>query len=247
MVNGLDEVEKAKLMAAKHAFQLIPPNNRVIGVGTGSTVEKFIQLIREKRELFHDKVFVASSIDTALRLREHGFKVVSTSTIDKIDVYIDGADEVDPEMNMIKGGGAAHVLEKILAYNAETRIFIVDYTKLVRRLGEKHPVPVEVLPEALLFVYRRIKELGLRADIRKSRGGKYGVVVSDTRGIIIDVHLDKPVDVVELDRVLHEIPGIVGTGFFIGLADKVIVGYPDHVEIIEKPIKDRHYSNDYRL
>ncbi len=235
MVNGLDEVEKAKLMAAKHAFKLIHPSHRVIGMGTGSTVEKFIQILGEKWELFHDKVFVASSIDTALKLGEHGFRVVSTATIDKIDIYIDGADEVDPEMNMIKGGGAAHVLEKILAYNAGTRIFIVDYTKLVSRLGEKHPVPVEVLPEALLLVYRRIKELGLRADIRKSRGGKYGVVVSDTRGIIIDVHLDKPFDVVKLDRALHEIPGVVGTGFFIGLADKVIVGYPDHVEVIENP------------
>ncbi len=235
MVSGLDEVEKAKLMAAKHAFKLMHPSHRVIGMGTGSTVEKFIQILGEKWELFHDKVFVASSIDTALKLREHSFRVVSTATIDKIDIYIDGADEVDPEMNMIKGGGAAHVLEKILAYNAGTRIFIVDYTKLVSRLGEKHPVPVEVLPEALLLVYRRIKELGLRADIRKSRGGKYGVVVSDTRGIIIDVHLDKPFDVVKLDRALHEIPGVVGTGFFIGLADKVIVGYPDHVEVIENP------------
>ncbi len=240
MVNGLNEVEKAKLMAAKHAFKLIHPSHRVIGMGTGSTVEKFIQILGEKRELFHDKVFIASSIDTALKLREHGFRVVSAATIDKIDIYIDGADEVDPEMNMIKGGGAAHVLEKILAYNAGTRIFIVDYTKLVSRLGEKHPVPVEVLPEALLLVYRRIKELGLRADIRKSRGGKYGVVVSDTRGIIIDVHLDKPFDVVKLDRALHEIPGVVGTGFFIGLADKVIVGYPDHVEVIEKPMRTRH-------
>ena len=240
MVNGLDEIEKAKLMAAKHAFQLIHPSHKVIGIGTGSTVEKFIQILGEKRELFHDKFFVASSIDTALKLREHGFRVVSTATIDKIDIYIDGADEVDPEMNMIKGGGAAHVLEKILAYNAGTRIFIVDYTKLVSHLGEKHPVPVEVLPEALLLVHRRIKELGLRADIRKSRGGKYGVVVSDTRGIIIDVHIDKPFDVVKLDRALHEIPGIVGTGFFIGLADKVIVGYPDHVEVIEKPIRTRH-------
>ena len=239
MVNGLDEVEKAKLMAAKYAFRLILPSHRVIGIGTGSTVEKFIQLLSEKRELFHDKVFVASSIDTALKLREHGFKVLSTTTINKIDVYIDGADEVDPEMNMIKGGGAAHVLEKILAYNAGTRIFIVDYTKLVSRLGEKHPVPVEVLPEALLFVYRRIKELGLRADIRKSRGGKYGVVISDTRGVIIDVHLDKPVDAAELERVLCETPGIIGTGFFIGLADKIIVGYPDHVEIIEKTRKTR--------
>ncbi len=240
MVNGLDEVEKAKLMAAKHAFKLIHPSHRVIGMGTGSTVEKFIQILGEKRGLFHDKVFIASSIDTALKLREHGFRVVSAATIDKIDIYIDGADEVDPEMNMIKGGGAAHVLEKILAYNAGTRIFIVDYTKLVSRLGEKHPVPVEVLPEALLLVYRRIKGLGLRADIRKSRGGKYGVVVSDTRGIIIDVHLDKPFDVVKLDRALHEIPGVVGTGFFIGLADKVIVGYPDHVEVIEKPMRTRH-------
>ncbi len=243
----MDEVEKAKLMAAKHAFQLIHPSHRVIGIGTGSTVEKFIQILSEKRELFHDKVFVASSIDTALRLREHSFKVLNTTTIDKIDVYIDGADEVDPAMNMIKGGGAAHVLEKILAYNAKTRIFIVDYTKLVRRLGEKHPVPVEVLPEAALFVYRKIMELGLRADIRRSGGGKYGVVVSDTRGVIIDIHLDKSVDVFNLERILRDVPGIIGTGFFIGLADKVIIGYPDHVEIIEKPMKTRHYSSDYRF
>jgi len=230
----LDEINRAKNLAAKHVYNMILPSHNIIGIGTGSTVEKLIEILGANKEVFQDKVFVASSLDTALKLRSYGFKVLSTSMIDEIDIYIDGADEVDRDMNMIKGGGAAHVLEKILAYYSKERIYIVDYTKKVDYLGQKHPVPIEVLPEAIYPVYNKLSRLGYKVKIRLSGKSKYGVVISDTRGAIIDLYLDRQVDPVKLDNILLNIPGVVGTGLFIGLADKIIIGYPDHVEVMEK-------------
>ncbi len=232
----MDGIDRAKTNAAKHAYNLIHPRHRIIGIGTGSTVEKLIEILGANNEFFRDRFFVASSLDTALKLRRYGFKVLSTSMVDEVDIYIDGADEVDRDMNMIKGGGAAHVLEKILAYYSKERIYIVDYTKIVDFLGQKHPIPIEVLPEALYLVYNRLSRLGYNVKIRLSSKGKYGVVISDTRGVIIDLYLDEPTDVVALENTLRSIPGVVGTGLFIGLADKIIVGYPDHVEVM-----DRHH------
>jgi len=101
-------------------------------------------------------------------------------------------------------------------------------------LGQKHPIPIEVLPEALYLVYNRLSRLGYNVKIRPSSKGKYGVVISDTRGVIIDLYLDGPTDIVTLENTLRGIPGIVDTGLFIGLADKIVVGYSDHVEVMDR-------------
>jgi len=103
----MEGIDRAKTNAAKHAYNLIHPRHRIIGIGTGSTVEKLIETLGANKEFFQDRFFVASSLDTALKLRRYGFKVLSTSMMDEVDIYIDGADEVDRDMNMIKGGGAA--------------------------------------------------------------------------------------------------------------------------------------------
>jgi len=229
------DIEKAKRNAAKQALNFLGEAS-TIGVGTGSTVEKFIDVLGEEKDGFKDRLFVASSYDTMLKLSKYRFKVLHPITIDRIDVYVDGADEVDKDLNMIKGGGAALTLEKILTYYSMEKIFLVDYTKLVSKLGEKHPIPLDVLPYAVSFVYDLLIRKGYNPQIRRPTKGKYGPVVSDVGGIIIDI---KPASFnpVALERELKSIPGIIETGLFIGLADKVIVGYPDKTSILSKILK----------
>lgn len=224
-------MDSAKLNAARAVFEEVG-RCEVIGVGTGSTVEKFIELL-SKQEHFKGKLYVPSSIDTALKLSERGFRVLNLLSSPEVEVYVDGADEVDPRLNMIKGGGAAMTMEKILAHYAARRLFIVDYTKLVARLGEKHPIPVEVLPCALSPVLKTLHKMGFRVELRASGRGKAGPVVADTGGVVIDVYtgpLDEPE---EVNRRLKSIPGVVETGLFLGYADAVYVGWPDKVEVLK--------------
>lgn len=205
----------------------------IVGVGTGSTVEKFIELLVS--EYFSkNQFYVPSSIDTALKLSQHGLLVLDPGSAPEIEIYIDGADEVDLKLNMIKGGGAAMTTEKILAHYARKRVFIVDQTKLVNRLGEKHPVPIEVLPQALTSVLRELEKRGFRAVPRFLGKGKAGPVVSDTGGIIIDVYTDSINDPEKLNLTLKSLPGVVETGLFIGYADVVYVGYPEGYRVFSK-------------
>ena len=227
----------AKMNAARKAVEELL--NRIddigiIGVGTGSTVEEFIKQLARFKNTLTDKCFTASSLDTILKMREYGFNTIHPSSLSKIDFYVDGADEVDPDLNMIKGGGGALFLEKILTYYSKYRVFIVDYSKLVRWLGEKHPIPLEVNFYALSFVEEYLRNKGYRVSIRRPVKGKYGPVVSDTFGVIVDLYLDEPVDIKSLEHELKMIPGIVETGLFVKLADKVIVGYEDEAKVLEK-------------
>ncbi|RLF06736.1 MAG: ribose 5-phosphate isomerase A [Thermoprotei archaeon] len=223
-------VDLAKLNAAKAAAKLVG-DSRVIGVGSGTTVEKFIEIISHD-ESFKQGVYVPSSLDTALKLSQAGFRVLHPSAVSRVEVYVDGADEVDPSLNMIKGGGAAMTLEKVLAFYAERRIFIVDYTKLVDRLGLRHPVPVEVLPHAMSMVLSELRRRGYRAEPRLAGRGKVGPLVSDVGGVVVDVRVGPIDDPKSLDKELRSLPGIVETGLFIGLADMVIVGYPDRYDVL---------------
>ncbi len=226
-------IDKARELAVEEAFKHIR-DAKIIGVGTGSTIEKFIKKLSEYREDFSDKLFVASSYDTVIKLKEYGFKVLHPLAVTTIDAYIDSADEVDRNLNMIKGGGAALTMEKILTYYSKRRIFIVDYTKLVEWLGERHPIPIDVVPHATSMVYNYLKNRGYNVKIRYPIKGKYGPVVSDIGGVILDIILKSPVRVEELNRELKSIPGVIETGLFIGLADIVLCGYKDKVEVMKR-------------
>jgi len=230
-------VKAAKINAARKAVEELLntlDSVNVIGVGTGSTVEEFIKQLAKFRRTLGDKYFTASSIDTVLKMKEYGFRVVHPASLSTIDFYVDGADEVDPNLNMVKGGGAALFLEKILTYYSKYKLFIVDRSKLVSWLGEKHPIPLEVNFYAVSFVEEFLKNKGYKVTVRRPVKGKYGPVVSDTFGIIVDMHLDKPVDTASLELELKQIPGVIETGLFIGLADKVIVGYEDGARVLER-------------
>jgi len=225
-------VDLAKLNAAKAAARLVE-ESRVIGVGSGTTVERFIDVI-SRDEGFRQKVYVPSSLDTALKLSRAGLKVLYPSAASGVEVYVDGADEVDSSLNMIKGGGAAMTLEKILAFYAERRVFIVDHTKLVDRLGSKHPVPIDVLPHAISMVLSELRRRGFRAELRLAGRGKVGPLISDVGGVVIDVRTGPIEDPKGLEEELRSLPGIVETGLFIGLADLVVVGYPDRHEVLRR-------------
>lgn len=215
----------AKMEAAKGVLERlwdIISDARVLGIGTGSTVSKFIELAYE-RGAFAGKIVVPSSIDTALILRRMGVDVSMPHVVDRIEVYIDGADEVDNHGNLVKGGGGALLGEKILARASEVNVIVVDESKLVERLGTTRPVPIEIVPWALAATIRAIETLGYRVELRSS-AGKRGPIVSDWGGVIADVYTGPIEDPRELDATLKSIPGVVDTGLFVGLTDYVSVG-----------------------
>ncbi len=201
---------------------LIKSSGGLIGIGTGSTVAR---LLPKVVELLKGKRVLSSSLSTASLLASMGIDVISypASYPPVIEVYIDGADEVSPDGNMIKGGGGALLGEKILAYSSELNVFVVGEEKLSDLLGTRRPVPIEVVPESYPYVLSSLKALRLNASARQSNG-KMGPTVSDWRGIIVDVYTGPIKDPRSLEATLRSIPGVVETGLFIGYADYIVVG-----------------------
>ncbi len=206
----------------------------VLGLGTGTTMALFIEQAH-RAGILKGKTLVTSSIDTTLRLEGLGYKVTDLQSVSSIDVYVDSADEVDSRGRMIKGGGGAFLREKILASNSREAIFVVDEHKLVNRLGERHTLPVEVVPYAITMVMSRLRSMGLEAELRVA-GGKMGPVISDSLGVIVDVRIPKDVDLNRLDAVLKSVAGVMETGLFLKEATLVYVGMLDgKVKIIAGP------------
>ena len=195
--------DELKLAAARAAMDFVV-NGNVIGVGTGSTANFFIdELARIKG---HIRGAVASSEGTAKRLRTAGIEVLDMDEVQEIPVYVDGADEVTDKLAMIKGGGGALTREKILAAVAKTFVCVADQTKLVAVLG-KFPLPVEVIPMARAHVARELAKLGGRPQLREG-------YTTDNGNIILDVHNLMILDPWELEGRLNEIVGIVTNGLF---------------------------------
>ena len=198
----------------------------VVGLGTGSTATFAIEeLGRRVREEGLSIVGVPTSFSSSMLARQHGLIVRTLDDVDHIDIAIDGADEVDPGKNLIKGGGAAHTREKVIDYLAELFVVVVDESKLVQRLGDTFPVPVEVIPMAISPVLRGLEWLGGKPLVRLAEQ-KDGPVISDQGNFIVDVHFDQIEDPAALETALNNIPGVVENGIFTGAADIVLVGLP---------------------
>ncbi|MEZ0393875.1 MAG: ribose-5-phosphate isomerase RpiA [Desulfurococcaceae archaeon] len=223
--------EAAKANAARGALELVKRYS-LVGVGTGSTVEKFVELLAGDDEM-RSKLYVASSVDTALKLAEKGLRVLEPSSMTSLEVYVDGADEVDPSGYMIKGGGGAHTLEKVLYHYADTKVIIVDYSKLARRLGERHPIPVDVLPQALGMVVHRLESMGMKCRPRRAPG-KYGPLTSDVGAVIVDVVPPAGFSPAELSSLLDSMPGVVSHGLFLERADYYVIGYEEGYAIYRR-------------
>ncbi|MGL5948527.1 MAG: ribose-5-phosphate isomerase RpiA [Aeromonas sp.] len=208
-----DEMKKA---AGWAALEFVTPNT-LVGVGTGSTVNHFIDALATIKDRIQGAV--SSSEASTLRLQNHGIKVFDLNEVSTLGVYVDGADEINLHGDMIKGGGAALTREKIVAAVAERFVCIIDNTKTVAQLGA-FPVPVEVIPMARAHVARQIAALGGRPVWREG-------VVTDNGNHILDVHDWRIDDAKTLETQLNAIVGVVTNGLFAARgADVVLVGTP---------------------
>ena len=217
-----DELTRA---VATAAVNFVVPG-QVLGVGTGSTVDFFIDALAASGVVV--PAAVSSSERSSRRLRDHGIHVVDLNEVDEIAVYVDGADEIDAGFSMIKGGGGALTREKIVAAVAQTFVCIADGSKLVEHLG-RFPLPVEVIPMASAYVLRELTKLGGRPQ---SRAG----FVTDNGNVILDVHglvIDNPV---ALEARIERIVGVVSCGLFAARgADVLLLGTPGGVRQARRP------------
>jgi ribose 5-phosphate isomerase A len=220
MANTLQD--ELKMQAALAAAEQVSDGS-IVGLGSGSTLAFFI---RELGRRVRDEGLKITGVPTSFQARmiaaEYGMIIHDPMEVDSIDVAVDGADEVDPAGNLIKGAGAAHVMEKIVASMAKTFIVIVDESKMVGALAERFPVPLEVVAPAMSLVLKQLKEMGATPVVRTGTG-KMGPVISDFGNLIIDAKFPAIADPAKLDCELNNLPGVVGHGLFIGMANQVIV------------------------
>jgi ribose 5-phosphate isomerase A len=210
-----------KQLAAEKAVSYIK-NGMTVGLGTGSTSAFAIEAIGKKVKEGLSVKAVASSVRSEEMANELGITIIPFAEVKTIDIYIDGADEVDKDLNLIKGGGGALLREKILAFNSKEFIVIVDGSKLVEHLG-KFLLPVEIIPFANELTIDQIQKLGCRTSVRQKGEQNY---ITDNGNIIIDCDFRKIEKVEELNYSLHAIPGVVENGLFpLSMVGKVIVGY----------------------
>ena len=218
----MNQLEMKKI-AAQAALQFVKPD-MIVGVGSGSTVNCFIEALGTLKDQI--KGAVAASKNSEALLRQQGIEVFSTNDVSGLDIYVDGADEINPQKMMIKGGGAALTREKIVAALAKNFICIVDSSKQVDVLGSTFPLPIEVIPMARSQVARKLVTLGGAPEYREG-------VVTDNGNIILDVHNFAIMNPVEMEKELTNIAGVVTNGVFaLRPADTVIVGTPDGAKII---------------
>ena len=215
--------EQKKRNAAKAAIEHIN-NNAVIGVGTGSTVNFFIEELAKNKGLIDGAV--SSSVATENLLKQHNIPVVPLNSVIELPIYIDGADEVTRNFYMTKGGGGALTKEKILAADSKKLICIVDNSKIVDVLG-KYPLPIEVIPMAKSYISRMIVRLGGQPELRQN-------FLTDNGNLILDVHNLTIIDPPQLEKQINNIAGVVTNGIFaIRPADVVLIGQSDGILTLE--------------
>ena len=198
----------------------------VLGLGSGSTAALMIQGLGAKLAAgeLKDIVGVTTSFQGEVLAAELGIPLRSLNAVNRIDLAIDGADEVDAAFQLIKGGGACHVQEKLVACRADRFVVVVDSTKLVDRLNLDFLLPVEVLPGAWRQVQAQLQAMGGNADLRMATR-KAGPVVTDQGNLVLDVKFNGGIaDPVGLERDLNNLPGVLENGLFVNLADEVLVG-----------------------
>jgi ribose 5-phosphate isomerase A len=209
-----DEMKKA---AAQAAIEYVE-SGMIVGIGTGSTANHFIDLLAEIKGKIDGTV--ASSEASAERLRGHGIPVMDLNEVGDLSLYVDGADESNEYLHLIKGGGGALTREKIVAGASEKFVCIADESKLVRVLG-KFPLPVEVIPMAQSFIARQLVKLGGQPQLREG-------FTTDNGNIILDVHNMEIMEPLKLEQQINMLPGVVTVGIFAHRpADVLILGGPD--------------------
>jgi ribose 5-phosphate isomerase A len=217
-----DQMKRAVAAAAVEQIR----DGMVLGLGSGSTAALMIQALGEKlrRGELRDIVGVTTSFQGEVLAAELGIPLKSLNAIDRIDLAIDGADEVDPSLQLIKGGGACHVQEKLVARRAERFVVVVDATKLVDTLNLGFLLPVEVLPGAWRQVKGELAAMGGDAQLRMAVR-KAGPVVTDQGNLVLDVQFSGGIsDPASLEKEINNLPGVLENGLFVNLTDQVLVG-----------------------
>jgi ribose 5-phosphate isomerase A len=216
----MDDLKKA---AGIRAADMIK-DGMTVGLGTGSTAAHMVNRLAERIKTEGLSVTgVSTSWSTTLQCRSLGIPLKEMGEVSHLDMVIDGADEIDDNKNLIKGRGAAHLLEKIVASMTDNYVIIADSGKKVNKLGENFAVPLEIIPGAIAVVTERVKKLGGDLKVRMGAPGKDGPVISDSGNLIADAKFGIIENPDKLARDLEHIVGIVGHGLFVGIVTKVIL------------------------
>lgn len=223
----IQDIESLKRRAALKAADYVK-DGMVVGLGTGSTAKHLVIALAERVKAGMNIRGVPTSQDTATLAEQYGIPLIDADHRWDIDVALDGADQVDPSFNLIKGGGGALLKEKIVAASAKQFIVMIDHTKQVPILGGSFPLPVEVIPFGWGGTARQIETLTKSRVVLRERNGT--PFKTEAGNLIVDVQIaaiDRPRD---LETALNEIPGVVESGLFVGRTDILIVGTPDGTE-----------------
>ena len=224
-----NQMKQAVALAAVDQIE----NGMILGLGSGSTAALMIEALAMKIKSgeIKDVVGVTTSFQGEVLASELGIPLKSLSSVSGIDLAIDGADEVDPKFQLIKGGGACHVQEKLVAALAKKFIVVVDSTKLVKKLNLDFKLPVEVLPSAWKQVQKTLHDLGGKGNLRMAQK-KAGPIVTDQGNLILDLSFKHGIDQPDLlESQINNIPGVLENGLFVNLTDQVLVGKVENDEV----------------
>ncbi|TVP73840.1 MAG: ribose-5-phosphate isomerase RpiA [Gemmatimonadales bacterium] len=229
----MEGTESAKELAGRHALNEVR-SGMTLGLGTGSTVRWFLEALGEalREDRLRDIRGVPTSVETEERCRQLRIPLVTLPEAGRIDVAVDGADEVDPSLDLVKGLGGALLREKMVVQAAERFVVIVDPGKLVRGLGRKAPLPVEVVPFGWEAHLRFFRGLGSEPELRRVAGEPF---VSDNGNYIVDLSFSNGIpDPEALDRALAHRAGVVESGLFLGVADRIILGEAGKPKVLDR-------------
>ena len=230
-------MDELKRQAAARALERVGDGMK-LGLGTGSTARHFVELLGERVSAGLKVIGVPTSEATRANAERCGIPLTTLDDIDRLDLTVDGADEVDPALNLIKGGGGALLREKIVAAASDRMIVIADESKWVEALG-RFPLPIELIPFGLSATLRALAlafaECGLSGQMTVRKGGDGHAFVTDGGHWIVDAHLGRIADAPHLSRLLNSIPGVVEHGLFIGLASTVVLAGLQGIRVVERP------------
>ena len=230
-------MDELKRQAAGRALEFVRDGMK-LGLGTGSTAKHFVDLLGDKVRAGMNVVGVPTSEATRIQAEQCGIRLTTLDDIDRLDLTVDGADEIDAALNVIKGGGGALLREKIVAAASDRMIVIADDSKWVDVLG-RFPLPVEMIPFGLAATQRAIgkafAESGVSGQMVVRKGKDGHVFVTDGGHWIVDAHLERIADAPRLAALLSIIPGVVEHGLFIGLASTAMLAGAQGIRVVERP------------
>jgi ribose 5-phosphate isomerase A len=229
-------MDELKRQAAARALEFVADGMK-LGLGTGSTAKHFVELLGMRVRAGLDVIGVPTSEATRIDAIRCGIPLTTLDEIDRLDLTVDGADEIDPSLNLIKGGGGALLREKIVAAASDNMVVIADDTKWVDQLG-RFPLPIEVIPFGLAATQRAMRtafaESGVSGQMAVRKGKDGHVFVTDGGHWIIDAHLGRITDAARLAGLLTAIPGVVEHGLFIGLAGATVLAGREGIRVVER-------------